>query len=173
MKGSVITLDVVCRSATPSNPMSWLHLPKWVRQILYSDPVVPERKELVYYLAYSDKFIQPFQQSAGFNCSGGNVRALSELRYVRTLEWAPPGALRCLNNHYDQLQKTPATGDLADMFHPALINLSCLNFLHLSAGAPIHHLPPVKAPTSSKKKGSKHCFACGRKTGLASSYECR
>lgn len=41
------------------------------------------------------------------------------------------------------------------------------------AGAPLYHLPPVKAPTSSKKKSSKHCFLCGRKTGLASSYECR
>uniref|UniRef100_H3CTD9 Zinc finger, AN1-type domain 4 n=1 Tax=Tetraodon nigroviridis TaxID=99883 RepID=H3CTD9_TETNG len=42
-----------------------------------------------------------------------------------------------------------------------------------TAGAPLYHLPPVKASTSSKKKSSKHCFLCGRKTGLASSYECR
>ncbi|XP_063048221.1 AN1-type zinc finger protein 4 [Engraulis encrasicolus] len=40
-------------------------------------------------------------------------------------------------------------------------------------GTPTYHLPPVKPPLSSKKKGSKHCFFCGKKTGLATSYECR
>ncbi|XP_029030821.1 AN1-type zinc finger protein 4 [Betta splendens] len=40
-------------------------------------------------------------------------------------------------------------------------------------GTPTYHLPPVKAPTGSKKKSSKHCFFCGKKTGLATSYECR
>ncbi|XP_054456199.1 AN1-type zinc finger protein 4 [Anoplopoma fimbria] len=40
-------------------------------------------------------------------------------------------------------------------------------------GTPTYHLPPVKAPTGSKKKSSKHCFLCGKKTGLATSYECR
>lgn len=37
----------VYRSVTPLNLMeSWLHLPKWVSQILYSDPVRLEGKEL-------------------------------------------------------------------------------------------------------------------------------
>lgn len=36
-----------------------------------------------------------------------------------------------------------------------------------------HHLPPVKAPIQTKKKTAKHCFLCGKKTGLATSYECR
>ncbi|KAL0964595.1 hypothetical protein UPYG_G00326200 [Umbra pygmaea] len=40
-------------------------------------------------------------------------------------------------------------------------------------GTSTFHLPPVKVPLSSKKKSSKHCFLCGKKTGLASSYECR
>ncbi|KAK0130971.1 AN1-type zinc finger protein 4 [Merluccius polli] len=40
-------------------------------------------------------------------------------------------------------------------------------------GTPTYHLPPVKAPVGSKKKSAKHCFLCGRKTGLATSYECR
>lgn len=40
-------------------------------------------------------------------------------------------------------------------------------------GTPTHHLPPVKAPTGIKKKSSKHCFLCGKKTGLATSFECR
>ncbi|XP_017319519.1 AN1-type zinc finger protein 4 [Ictalurus punctatus] len=40
-------------------------------------------------------------------------------------------------------------------------------------GSPTYHLPPVKAPLSSKTKTSKHCFLCGKKTGLATSYECR
>ncbi|XP_077438624.1 AN1-type zinc finger protein 4 [Vanacampus margaritifer] len=40
-------------------------------------------------------------------------------------------------------------------------------------GTTTYHLPPVKAPAGAKKKSSKHCFLCGKKTGLASSYECR
>uniref|UniRef100_A0A1A7WAK4 Zinc finger, AN1-type domain 4 n=1 Tax=Iconisemion striatum TaxID=60296 RepID=A0A1A7WAK4_9TELE len=40
-------------------------------------------------------------------------------------------------------------------------------------GTPMYHLPPVKAPIGTKKKSSKHCFLCGKKTGLATSYECR
>ncbi|XP_012786235.2 AN1-type zinc finger protein 4 isoform X1 [Ochotona princeps] len=36
-----------------------------------------------------------------------------------------------------------------------------------------HHLPPVKAPMQTKKKTTTHCFLCGKKTGLATSYECR
>ncbi|XP_037352307.1 AN1-type zinc finger protein 4 isoform X1 [Talpa occidentalis] len=36
-----------------------------------------------------------------------------------------------------------------------------------------HHLPPVRAPIQTKKKTTKHCFLCGKKTGLATSYECR
>ncbi|XP_060943166.1 AN1-type zinc finger protein 4 [Limanda limanda] len=40
-------------------------------------------------------------------------------------------------------------------------------------GTSTYHLPPVKAPNGGKKKSSKHCFLCGKKTGLASSYECR
>nr|XP_046258238.1 AN1-type zinc finger protein 4 [Scatophagus argus] len=40
-------------------------------------------------------------------------------------------------------------------------------------GTPTYHLPPVKAPAGNKKKSSKHCFLCGKKTGLATSYECR
>ncbi len=44
---------------------------------------------------------------------------------------------------------------------------------NVGLGTPTHHLPPVKVPTGTKKKSSKHCFLCGKKTGLATSYECR
>ncbi|XP_010868308.2 AN1-type zinc finger protein 4 isoform X2 [Esox lucius] len=40
-------------------------------------------------------------------------------------------------------------------------------------GTSTFHLPPVKTPLTIKKKSSKHCFLCGKKTGLATSYECR
>ncbi|XP_055758826.1 AN1-type zinc finger protein 4-like [Salvelinus fontinalis] len=40
-------------------------------------------------------------------------------------------------------------------------------------GPPAYHLPSVKLPLAKKKKKSKHCFLCGKKTGLATSYECR
>ncbi|ERE67204.1 AN1-type zinc finger and ubiquitin domain-containing protein 1 [Cricetulus griseus] len=40
-------------------------------------------------------------------------------------------------------------------------------------GESTRHLPPVKAPLQAKKKITKHCFLCGKKTGLASSFECR
>ncbi|XP_078284536.1 AN1-type zinc finger protein 4 isoform X2 [Rhinoraja longicauda] len=42
-----------------------------------------------------------------------------------------------------------------------------------ATGTPTHLFPPVKAPTQIKKKNAKHCFLCGKKTGLATSYECR
>ncbi|XP_062926817.1 AN1-type zinc finger protein 4 isoform X1 [Mobula hypostoma] len=42
-----------------------------------------------------------------------------------------------------------------------------------TSDTPTHHFPPVKAPTQTKKKTTKHCFLCGKKTGLATSYECR
>ncbi|KAM7102676.1 AN1-type zinc finger protein 4 isoform 1-T3 [Ciconia maguari] len=35
------------------------------------------------------------------------------------------------------------------------------------------HLPPVNGSVQAKKKITKHCFLCGKKTGLATSYECR
>ncbi|XP_021253472.1 AN1-type zinc finger protein 4 isoform X4 [Numida meleagris] len=34
------------------------------------------------------------------------------------------------------------------------------------------HLPPVNGSIQAKKKIAKHCFLCGKKTGLATSYEC-
>ncbi|KAK7901356.1 hypothetical protein WMY93_018125 [Mugilogobius chulae] len=42
-------------------------------------------------------------------------------------------------------------------------------------GSSSHPLPPVRASAGSKKKSSssKFCFHCGKKTGLATSYECR
>ncbi|MBN3285531.1 ZFAN4 protein, partial [Polyodon spathula] len=40
-------------------------------------------------------------------------------------------------------------------------------------GTPAFYLPPMKAPIQTKKKNSKHCFLCRKKTGLATSYECR
>ncbi|KAM9803970.1 AN1-type zinc finger protein 4 [Neosynchiropus ocellatus] len=36
-----------------------------------------------------------------------------------------------------------------------------------------YHLPSVKNLSGTKKKSSKHCFLCDKKTGLATSYECR
>ncbi|NWI23710.1 ZFAN4 protein, partial [Sula dactylatra] len=35
------------------------------------------------------------------------------------------------------------------------------------------HLPLVNGSIQAKKKITKHCFLCGKKTGLATSYECR
>ncbi|XP_066205725.1 AN1-type zinc finger protein 4 isoform X1 [Saccopteryx leptura] len=40
-------------------------------------------------------------------------------------------------------------------------------------GEGTHHLPPLQAPIQTKKKTTKHCFVCGKKTGLATSYKCR
>ncbi|XP_034040880.1 AN1-type zinc finger protein 4 isoform X2 [Thalassophryne amazonica] len=54
----------------------------------------------------------------------------------------------------------------------SLTSAGGLSHLFGRTGAPTYQLPPVKPPTGSKKS-SKHCFLCGRKTGLATSYECR
>ncbi|XP_006006967.1 AN1-type zinc finger protein 4 isoform X1 [Latimeria chalumnae] len=40
-------------------------------------------------------------------------------------------------------------------------------------GTPTRLLPPVKPLIQTKNKNTKHCFLCGKKTGLATSYECR
>ncbi|KAI1894364.1 hypothetical protein AGOR_G00115050 [Albula goreensis] len=40
-------------------------------------------------------------------------------------------------------------------------------------GTPTYLLPPVKPPVGPKKKSSKQCYLCGKKTGLATSFECR
>lgn len=40
-------------------------------------------------------------------------------------------------------------------------------------GLPTLYFPPVKTPAQVKKKNAKHCFQCGKKTGLTTSYECR
>lgn len=42
-------------------------------------------------------------------------------------------------------------------------------------GSSSHPLPPLRASAGSKKKSSssKHCFHCGKKTGLATSFDCR
>ncbi|KAH0624404.1 hypothetical protein JD844_031813 [Phrynosoma platyrhinos] len=45
-------------------------------------------------------------------------------------------------------------------------------FYYLKIGYPTH-LPPVNGSIQRKKKMAKHCFFCGKKTGLATSYECR
>ena len=55
--------------------------------------------------------------------------------------------------------------------------LSCVQSARLRVSAnrdsrimsPTHRLPPVKA----KKKATKRCYVCGKKTGLATSYQCR
>ncbi|XP_043912294.1 AN1-type zinc finger protein 4 [Protopterus annectens] len=40
-------------------------------------------------------------------------------------------------------------------------------------GSPTLYFPPVKTPAQVKKKHTKHCFLCGKKTGLTTGYECR
>ncbi|KAG5831773.1 hypothetical protein ANANG_G00307330 [Anguilla anguilla] len=43
----------------------------------------------------------------------------------------------------------------------------------VSQGPPTLLLPPVKGPPGSRKKSSRHCYLCRKKTGLASSFQCR
>ncbi|KAG9485109.1 hypothetical protein GDO78_008288 [Eleutherodactylus coqui] len=52
----------------------------------------------------------------------------------------------------------------------SVINTSCVK----GTVEATHLFPPVKSAVRSKKKTTtKHCFLCGKKTGLATSYECR
>ncbi|XP_073541783.1 AN1-type zinc finger protein 4 isoform X2 [Phyllobates terribilis] len=50
---------------------------------------------------------------------------------------------------------------------PSVINTSC------GRVEATHLFPPVKSTVRTKKKATKHCFLCGKKTGLVTSYECR
>lgn len=69
------------------------------------------------------------------------------------------GAHRGISAHMATNSHTSATGAM-----PSLGRI----------GSSSQPLPPVRASASTKKKSSsKHCFLCGKKTGLATSYECR
>ncbi|OXB61363.1 hypothetical protein ASZ78_011985 [Callipepla squamata] len=52
------------------------------------------------------------------------------------------------------------------------IRSKCFESCNLRVGEATH-LPPVNGSIQAKKKIAKHCFLCGKKTGLATSYECR
>ncbi|XP_023261571.1 AN1-type zinc finger protein 4 [Seriola lalandi dorsalis] len=104
------------------------------------------------------------------------------------LAW-PPATASGQGSHGSRLPSIPTNRLLQDdlirqmsPLHRAAASYMATNTLASAAGVmtsfgrigtPNYHLPPVKAPTGSKKKGSKHCFLCGKKTGLATSYECR
>ncbi|KAM4031179.1 AN1-type zinc finger protein 4 [Anomaloglossus baeobatrachus] len=82
-----------------------------------------------------------------------------------------PGRLRNLIAPPSTLQEeTISLHDSLNIFNTrqGVINTSC-------GRGPVeatHLFPPVKAAVRSKK-ATKHCFLCGKKTGLATSYECR
>lgn len=57
-------------------------------------------------------------------------------------------------------------------FFKQLFQMQTQIFNFLKAGNATH-LPPMNGSLQPKKKTAKHCFFCGKKTGLATSYECR
>ncbi|KAJ0067131.1 hypothetical protein NL108_012853, partial [Boleophthalmus pectinirostris] len=62
----------------------------------------------------------------------------------------------------------------AHMVSSCRLNLTILKSFVCNSCSSSHPLPPVRASAGTKKKtsSSKHCFHCGKKTGLATSYEC-
>ena len=54
-----------------------------------------------------------------------------------------------------------------------MLQLSRMRFSANNVGdhilSPTHRLPPVQV----KKKANRRCYVCARKTGLASTYQCR
>ncbi|XP_075697630.1 AN1-type zinc finger protein 4 [Rhinoderma darwinii] len=87
-----------------------------------------------------------------------------------------PGRLRNLAAPPTTLQEeTISLHDSVNVFSTShglgqsVINTSCGK----STVEATHLFPPVKSAVRSKKKATKHCFLCGKKTGLATSYECR
>ncbi|XP_058507312.1 AN1-type zinc finger protein 4 isoform X1 [Solea solea] len=96
----------------------------------------------------------------------------------------PPAAASGQGSHASRLPSIPTNRLLQDGYnrHRAAASYMATNTLASTGGVmtsfgrlgtPTYHLPPVKAPTGSKKKSSKHCFLCDKKTGLATSYKCR
>uniref|UniRef100_A0A8C6S5R1 Zinc finger, AN1-type domain 4 n=1 Tax=Neogobius melanostomus TaxID=47308 RepID=A0A8C6S5R1_9GOBI len=71
----------------------------------------------------------------------------------------------CSSSCRDKLKESLGTGSISTPN-------KCAGLL---AGSSSHPLPPLRATAGPKKKSSssKHCFHCGKKTGLATSYECR
>ncbi|OCT71840.1 hypothetical protein XELAEV_18034818mg [Xenopus laevis] len=80
--------------------------------------------------------------------------------------------------HYFQeesFKKMPPSSDTAELFASPLGHGETES--HRTNGKGLveatHFFAPVKSTFRNKKKTTKHCFVCGKKTGLATSFECR
>lgn len=109
--------------------------------------------------------------SSGGSASGGRVKLRESL--------GPGARLPTISTRLHQEGATrqalplhrSVTTHMASSSHTSTADvLSSLGRL----GSSSHPLPPLRASAGTKKKSSsKHCFQCGKKTGLATSYECR
>ncbi|XP_040290992.1 AN1-type zinc finger protein 4 [Bufo bufo] len=106
-----------------------------------------------------------FFASLARSASRDNLNSSSNPGRLRNLV-APPTTLQEEKiSLHDSLNVFSAPHGLGQ----SVINASCGK----STVEATHLFPPVKSAIRSKKKASKHCFLCGKKTGLATSYECR
>ncbi|KAM6066840.1 AN1-type zinc finger protein 4 isoform 1-T2 [Chlamydotis macqueenii] len=91
----------------------------------------------------------------------------------RTSGIALPTNLQCFQE--ESFRKTTPPNEAAEYIlsaHGLGMNGSIASVGKRVAGEATH-LPPVNGSIQAKKKITKHCFLCGKKTGLATSYECR
>ncbi|XP_053307280.1 AN1-type zinc finger protein 4 [Spea bombifrons] len=73
----------------------------------------------------------------------------------------------------ETFKRMESFNDNADLFmRPHGVSINNAATRKVIAEAP-YILPPVKSTLCIKKKTTKHCFFCRKKTGLATSFECR
>ncbi|XP_057257064.1 AN1-type zinc finger protein 4 isoform X3 [Pezoporus wallicus] len=110
------------------------------------------------------------------------VRSLADSSFSRTARFCSM-KVESLGKRPDVVSKAEARDitDVADKASREAVNSSAhglgMNGSIAAVGRRVAgeatHLPPVNGSIQVKKKITKHCFLCGKKTGLATTYECR
>ncbi|XP_057257065.1 AN1-type zinc finger protein 4 isoform X4 [Pezoporus wallicus] len=109
------------------------------------------------------------------------VRSLADSSFSRTARFCSM-KVESLGKRPDVVSKAEARDitDVADKASREAVNSSAhglgMNGSIAAVGRRVGeatHLPPVNGSIQVKKKITKHCFLCGKKTGLATTYECR
>ncbi|KAM4635961.1 AN1-type zinc finger protein 4 isoform 2-T2 [Discoglossus pictus] len=104
--------------------------------------------------------------------SRDNLHSSNNSRRFRTSRVAVPTSLHQLQE--ESIKKMTSSHETDRLIsHHGLGE----NVIHASRSKSLvestHLFPPVTSTFRNKKKSTKHCFVCGKKTGLVTSYECR
>nr|AAB04151.1 ubiquitin-like fusion protein [Xenopus laevis] len=104
--------------------------------------------------------------------SGANMRSSTAIERPSKMTVALSNGLQYLQE--ESFKGMPSSCDTAESFVSPLGHGDAESHRATGKGLEATHLfAPVKSTFRNKKKTAKHCFVCGKKTGLATSFECR